>query len=115
MSAFAFAGAIDEFRIWSDVLDATSIGQLNDNVCITGDQPVHDYQFEVGVPGGNNAGLTTLPDLAGMNPGTLTGFSLNGSTSNWVAAPRGGCNAFDLGVSASTAPDPVDPGGQVTS
>ncbi|WP_147307592.1 Ig-like domain-containing protein [Wenzhouxiangella sediminis] len=107
-------GTLDEFRIWGEPLDAASISSISENLCVLDAQLVHDYQFEVGTPGADNTGLTTLPDLAGANPGTLWGFSLMGPTSNWVSAARDACVSFDLGVTASAAPDPVAPGGQVT-
>ncbi|MBF4985034.1 T9SS type A sorting domain-containing protein [Nonlabens mediterrranea] len=42
------------------------------------------YQFNEGMASANNSGLTTLPDLVSNNDGTLTGFTLNGGTSNWT-------------------------------
>ena len=43
------------------------------------------YKFNQGMSGGNNAGITTLLDAtASQNHATLSGFSLNGATSNWV-------------------------------
>lgn len=42
-------------------------------------------------------GTTTLTDLVGSQPGTLTGFALTGSTSNWVAdTGAGGVRALDF-------------------
>jgi len=41
------------------------------------------YNFDQGSPGGTNESTTTLNDLKG-NFGALFGFSLTGSTSNWV-------------------------------
>lgn len=46
------------------------------------------YQFNEGTAGGNNAGVTTVPDkapLGGNNDGTLIDFTLSGTSSNWVA------------------------------
>ena len=42
-------------------------------------------------------GTTTLSDLVGSKPGTLTNFALTGSTSNWVAdTGAGGVRALDF-------------------
>jgi hypothetical protein len=84
-------GTLDEFRIWASALDASTIFNVSNNFCFTSDQLVHDYRFEVGTAGADNTGLTTLPDSVGNNPGTLSGFALTGSTSNWVEAGRGSC------------------------
>jgi len=44
------------------------------------------YRFNQGVAGENNSTETTLADSAGGNTdGVLHGFTLNGSTSNWIA------------------------------
>jgi sortase (surface protein transpeptidase) len=43
------------------------------------------YNFNIGIPGGNNAGLNSLSDLSRFhNDGVLYNFILNGNTSNWV-------------------------------
>lgn len=62
-------------------------GQMDELVIVNGATVVGDYGFNQGVAGGNNTGLTTLTDasLAGNN-GTLVGFALDGSTSNWVVS-----------------------------
>lgn len=77
-------GAIDEFRIWNRVLDPCEINARKD--CeLTGSEPglLTYFNFNQGIAGGNNAGLTTANEFFGNN-GTLSGFALNGSNSNWI-------------------------------
>ena len=50
-------------------------------------QIVFRYYIHEGTPGGDNSGITELPDLTpNGNHGTLTNFTLTGSTSNWVSS-----------------------------
>ena len=83
-----FPGNIDEVRIWSEARSLCEI-QSNMNRHFTGPETnlVSFYDFNHGVAGGNNAGVTTLTDYSGTsNNGTLTNFALTGTTSNWVAS-----------------------------
>ncbi len=88
-SGFFWNGRIDEVRIWNVVRTATEID--NNKACsLTGDEPglIGYYNFTNGVAGANNTGVTTLPDVSdkcNANNGTLNGFTLNGTLSNWVS------------------------------
>jgi hypothetical protein len=86
-------GLIDEVRIWNVVRTGAEIA-ANRNCILTGDEPglVAYYDFDQGVAGGANAGVTTLldrSDKCAPNNGTLTGFALSGGASNWVAPGAG--------------------------
>ncbi len=49
---------------------------------------VENYNFNQGIPSGDNTGLITLPDLSPTgNNGTLANFALTGASSNFVAQP----------------------------
>jgi hypothetical protein len=80
-------GQMDEVRIWSRALSQSEIQvrqncELNTNL----NGLVARYNFNQGVALANNSGITTLIDDGGNNNnGTLTGFALTGSASNWVA------------------------------
>ncbi|OWY26051.1 hypothetical protein BVG80_00640, partial [Sphingobacteriales bacterium TSM_CSM] len=76
---------VDEVRIWNTVRTQTQI-QSSMGTELAGNESglVAYYKFNQGTAGGNNAGITTLNATTGQN-GTLTGFALNGSSSNWVA------------------------------
>ncbi|MFZ1296405.1 MAG: LamG-like jellyroll fold domain-containing protein, partial [Saprospiraceae bacterium] len=78
---------MDELRIWNDARTASEIAAyMNCEIPTTDADLLANYHFNQGVAGANNAGETTLNDLAGSSRnGSLTGFALNGSTSNWVA------------------------------
>ena len=79
-------GSVDELRIWNYALSQSEI-QATMNTELAGNESglVAYYNFNQGVASANNAGITTLTDKTsnGFN-GTLNGFTLNGSTSNWV-------------------------------
>lgn len=80
-----FTGSIDEVRIWNF---ARTIEQINGskNCELQGSQSglIAYYNFNQGIDAGNNAGVTTLNAVTGPN-GTLTNFTLNGTSSNWLA------------------------------
>ena len=80
-----FTGSIDEVRIWNF---ARTIEQINGskNCELSGSQSglLAYYKFNQGVDQATNSGITILNATAGPN-GTLTNFTLSGSTSNWLA------------------------------
>ncbi|HRI27381.1 MAG TPA: HYR domain-containing protein, partial [Chitinophagales bacterium] len=75
---------VDEVRIWNTARTQTQI-QASMGTELIGNESglVAYYKFNQGTANGNNAGITTLNATTGQN-GTLTGFTLNGATSNWV-------------------------------
>ncbi|GAA4351167.1 hypothetical protein GCM10023185_09620 [Hymenobacter saemangeumensis] len=83
-----FNGAIDEVRVYSTALTQAQVqADMNTNTSSVPGSLASYYDFNQGTPGGNNAGLTSLPNLAsGSNPGTLQGFTLSGTSSNWVGS-----------------------------
>lgn len=84
-----FDGDIDELRVWNRALTATEIA-ANSSTFLCGGESGLDlyYQFNAGNAGGNNANVTMATDAAGSNDGTLTGFALSGSSSNWISTGR---------------------------
>ena len=79
---------LDDFTLWPTVLTEAQIISVALG-CPVGITALLQYDFEVGTPGGNNAGLTTLPDISGNGyNGTLSGFALAGPTSNWIDSPH---------------------------
>jgi len=107
--AQALNGALDELTLWPAALSDAQIAANASGVCVDGVAPVLRYDFEVGTPDGVNAGLTTLPDVSGNSfAGTLTGFTLSGTTSNWVTSPYDGtCLDYDAAIALAAAPNPV--------
>ncbi len=86
-----FIGKIDEARVWNIALaQSTIVAMQNQAYCGNETGLLAYYRFDQGIDGGNNAGVTTLTDLTpNANTGTLVGFALNGSTSNWVLGKTG--------------------------
>lgn len=82
-----FAGSIDEFRIWSDIRTPCEINAAM-NSDFTTPQPnlIASYNFNQGIAGGTNTGVTTLSELNNNYNGTLNGFLLTGTSSNWIAS-----------------------------
>ena len=78
--------ALDEFRIWDFAKTQAEIAaQLNTELTLPQTGLLRYYDFNHGVGGANNAGITTLADRTGNSSGgTLSGFTLSGNTSNWV-------------------------------
>lgn len=85
--AQVFKGQMDEVRIWNTVKKECEIRSMMYSVP-AGNEPdlINYYNFNRGTAGGNNPTFTLLPDLVGINPGTLMNFALNGATSNWVSS-----------------------------
>lgn len=81
-----FTGSIDEVRIWNTARSISSIKEFMFNtISNTTNNLVEYYNFDNGIAGASNSGLTTLQDqTTTANNGTLTNFSLSGSSSNWV-------------------------------
>ncbi|MCL4283438.1 MAG: fibronectin type III domain-containing protein, partial [Flavobacteriales bacterium] len=86
-----FPGKIDEVRIWNIAKGASSIlNRMDTAYCGNEGGLVGYYRFDQGTDAGNNTGLDTLIDASTYgNQGTLTGFALNGATSNWVQGVTG--------------------------
>ncbi|MEW7291134.1 LamG-like jellyroll fold domain-containing protein [Aquimarina sp. 2304DJ70-9] len=83
-----FNGQLDELRIWTKTLSAFEVSELNG---CTADMSQTDlvarYNFNTGISGADNSGLTTLADGSGNSyNGTLINFALSGATSNWIDA-----------------------------
>lgn len=85
---FNLFGQIDEVGLWNTALSAELVECVASS-SIDGAAPglQLSYSMDQGVPGGNNTAISALTDLSGNINGTLEGFALTGSTSNFVAGP----------------------------
>ena len=101
-----FNGLIDEVRFWNVARSAADIAaKMNCELAGTEAGLVAYYKFNQGVAAGNNAGVTTLTDIAGGDHnGTLNNFALIGTNSNWMVpggVPSGtACTMAALAVNA---------------
>lgn len=80
-----FNGSIDEVRVWNVARTAEQINRSK-NCELQGNETglVAYYKFNQGIDQADNTAITTLNATTGSN-GTLSNFSLTGTTSNWLA------------------------------
>ena len=96
-----FEGDIDEVRVWDVALsDAVINSHYNQEICGSPTALKAYYTFNQGSANGSNGSNTTLADGAGSNTGTLTNFSLNGSSSNWTIGRDMNPNFYDTVVTS---------------
>ena len=83
-------GNIDEVRIWNIVRSSQEIANYyQSEFCALQKGLVAYYKFNQGKAGGSNASEKTLIDYSGnKRNGTLSGFALSGSSSNWVSGKK---------------------------
>ncbi|MEL6561157.1 MAG: LamG-like jellyroll fold domain-containing protein, partial [Bacteroidota bacterium] len=94
-----YTGIMDDVRVWDRALTEADIRA---NILKPVDPGSADlvafYDFNIGEPGGDNSGLTNLPDLTGNHDGFLANFSRTGTASNLVASTT---PALEPGISVS--------------
>lgn len=100
-ATFHWDGRIDEVRVWDVERTAQQINQFR--LCwvpCTSTGLKAYYQFNHGVGGGNNTGITVLEDCNDQINGILNDFTLMGSNSNWVCSND---SAFTNGICCTAA------------
>lgn len=76
---------MDEVRLWNITRTGPEIvANMNTSLTLPQTGLVAYYKFNQGVANGDNSTETTLNDELVDNNGTLSNFTLNGGTSNWV-------------------------------
>lgn len=93
-----FEGDIDEVRVWNTALTTAQIqARYQQELC--GIQNFgslkHYYKLNQGTPDGSNTFNYTAPDAKGTNDGTLQGFALSGSSSNWTYGQNLSSTVYD--------------------
>jgi hypothetical protein len=80
-----FKGDIDDVRIWDYERHWDDINAEKNNT-LTGTEPGLQalLNFNQGIAGGNNTGISSITESVNSNDGTLFGFASNGSTSNFI-------------------------------
>ncbi len=85
---FSFTGQVDEVSLWSVAL---TVQQVECIASSTIDETAPGlelyYNMDQGMAGGDNTAITTLTDQIGNADGTLQGFTLSGTSSNFIAGP----------------------------
>lgn len=78
---------IDEISIWNTALSGAQVSTYMSTPPVgseTGLVLAYNFNPTGVVPAGDNTTLTTISDLSGTYNGNLTGFTLNGATSNYI-------------------------------
>ncbi len=83
-----YQGMLDEARIWNICRTKSELSSdMSREFCSPQKGLRAYYKFNQGKPGGSNTSVKALIDLSGYsNTGTLVGFTLTGSGSNWLRA-----------------------------
>ncbi len=86
-SNVTFQGSMDEFRVWNVARTQCEIQTyMNCEITNTLTNLVANYHFNQGSPFLDNTTVGTLADAAAVpNTGTLSAFTLTGTTSNWIS------------------------------
>jgi Concanavalin A-like lectin/glucanases superfamily/Secretion system C-terminal sorting domain len=87
-----FNGSLDEVRLWNLARTQPEI-QANMNNELTGSETglIAYYNFNQGVPEGNNMAETTLNSIPNTYNGQLHNFDLIGNSSNWLCRLNTAC------------------------
>ena len=82
---FWLDGRMDDVSLWNKALTSSEINCIYNYGIDTSSVGLQlYYSCDQGNAGQNNSGINTLNDEMGNINGSLAGFSLSGSTSNWV-------------------------------
>ena len=82
-----FMGELDELRIWDRIRTSCEISAaMNSEFTVSQANLVAYYNFNQGVAGGSNIGITSLPDFTTNYNGSLINFGLTSNISNWVSS-----------------------------
>jgi len=80
-----FNGSLDEVRLFTTDRSEHILDDMGDTISRTTPGLAAYYNFDQGVPGGNNTGIDTLFDESGNGiNGSLSSFPLNGPAGNFV-------------------------------
>lgn len=83
---FFLNGGLDEVGLWSKALSAAEVACIYNRGILPTDPDLQLYfDFNDGIAGGNNTGLTTVTDRKGNINGQIINAALTGTSSNYVA------------------------------
>ncbi|GLR17460.1 LamG domain-containing protein [Portibacter lacus] len=89
VNADSYYGAMDDVRYWGYARSQEEIQEAMYQE-LSGKEPGLSayYNFNNGIPSGDNTGLAIVPDVSGHgHDGTVNGFARTGGASNWTASP----------------------------
>jgi hypothetical protein len=99
-----FDGVIDEVRVWNVARSQSDLmTYMSTELCSIPPALTAYYNFNDGVANSVNSAQTSLRDLSGNNnDGTLSNFTLSGTSSNFVpgASLTAGANREDIAITA---------------
>lgn len=100
-----FKGDIDEVSVWNITLGQAEVDELYSCKLVGAEIGLLAYySFDQGLSGSDNSTITSLVDNSGMsNDLVLTGFALDGSTSNFVCSDIGVSGGCDICLSPPLA------------
>ena len=108
-SSTKFQGDMDEVRFWNVARTQAQIvaSAGSDAVPATTSGLVALYNFNQGIPAGNNPSVTTLNNgVSGGFTGTLQNFTLNNTASNWLLDSVLAFTGFENNTEFSVFPNP---------
>jgi hypothetical protein len=91
-------GQIDEVRIWDRALNQSEIqNQMHQELTLPANGLVAYFPFNDGLANGDNSSRTTTSDESNnQQDGILSGFALNGNSSNFVGSSSGVSSALPV-------------------
>ncbi|MEM7368135.1 MAG: LamG-like jellyroll fold domain-containing protein [Bacteroidota bacterium] len=93
---FYFDGQLDDVALWDASLSSAQVTSLYSSCGLdtAASNLVLAYEFNDGVPGGNNAGIGSIIDSKSNANGVLSGFALTGTSSNFVGDSKALSTSF---------------------
>ena len=95
-----FNGSIADFRVWNVARTQTEIqNDMDAQYCSLPTGLVDYYKLNEGAANVDNSIITSINDIVGTtDTGTLNGFTLTGTASNYVTGPNLALNGIDNGA-----------------
>lgn len=100
-----FKGALDETRVWNYAITESELSTRM-NLPLDGNEEglVYYFDYNQGIPGGDNGSVVQIEERKNNSIGSLFGFTLSGNQSNWIEFENINRNApkiFSLDKSSS--------------
>lgn len=94
-----FNGSIADLRVWNVARTQNEIqNDMDSQYCSLPTGLVDYYKLNEGGANVDNSTITSINDVVDTNTGTLNGFALTGTSSNYVFGPNLGLNGIDNGA-----------------